>query len=294
MTIGYFQGVKIKLNIFFFVYIFTCFATQQMMQVMILFFVVIAHEIGHVMVALRLNIPVHEIELTPFGGVARMDNFLELDSEKEMLVAIAGPAVNLCLISGYLFFNRLLPLSYHQFFDFFLQANVLILFFNLLPALPLDGGRLYRACLVQKKGYQRATLTALRSGLGVGIALLALGIAGAIMGFVQINVLLIAIFMVFSWYKARKNVFYGFMGYLAIKQDEFRKKKYVKVNYIAVSKDMSVNELMQLIIPTHYNIFAIINHDGSIEQTITEAQVMFAVKKKGLNHTLAEILPKKS
>ncbi len=146
-----------------------------------LFACVVAHELGHSLVARRNGIETVEIELLPIGGVSKLARNPE-DPRVELRIAIAGPIVSVVL--GVVFAFAALaagvemwpPTLYGGGFVARLAwVNLLLAGFNLLPALPLDGGRVLRAMLEQHTGRERATRLAARVARGVAIAMIAVG-----------------------------------------------------------------------------------------------------------------------
>lgn len=126
------------------------------MEALILVGSLAAHEIAHLLVAWVLGVAVDELLLTPFGGMARMDSVLEADPQAETSVALAGPfqsfflaALVHFLAGGQVWDQRLVRLAF--------DINANLAFFNLIPALPLDGGRALRGLLAQRWGYRRVT-----------------------------------------------------------------------------------------------------------------------------------------
>jgi Zn-dependent protease len=119
----------------------------------LLFGSVVLHELGHALVARQLGVYVSGIELSFFGGAAKMEN-MPRSGNHEIAIAAAGPAVSLVL--GGLGFG--LGLVTHA--EIFLQIgvlNVILAAFNLIPALPMDGGRILRALLTRRMDFVRAT-----------------------------------------------------------------------------------------------------------------------------------------
>jgi Zn-dependent protease len=148
-----------------------------------LFGCVLLHELGHALAARRFGIATHDITLYPIGGVARLARMSERPGE-EVCIALAGPAVNVVIAAlltpvALVAFLGGLPAGPHLGLNFahgpwallasFLTlvwgSNVLLVLFNLLPAFPMDGGRVFRALLALGLGHLRATEVAAKVGL---------------------------------------------------------------------------------------------------------------------------------
>ncbi len=163
---------------------------------MLLLFVCVGlHELGHALVARSFQLPADEIVLYPFGGAAQMDQ----DAPKpiqEILVAIAGPAVNVMIAAVLLVVTgaklelaqmkgetvtraALAQPSMTTLLVWLLSANVMMALFNMIPALPLDGGRVLRALLATKIGTTTATIIAAGLGQLVAVAFGILGVASS-------------------------------------------------------------------------------------------------------------------
>lgn len=146
-----------------------------------LFFCIVLHELGHSLVALRYGIPVADITLYPIGGVASIEK--RPTAKQELWIALAGPAVNV-VIASVLFIiltaqGALLPAAavraevggWRSFLEVILMLNIMLVLFNMIPAFPMDGGRVLRAVLAMNMPPARAT--ALAAGIGQIIAVAA-------------------------------------------------------------------------------------------------------------------------
>lgn len=153
-----------------------------------LFALVLLHELGHSIAAIAFGIQVKDITLLPIGGVARLERMPERPLH-ELVVALAGPAVNVILavilspVMVALSTIQGVPLSFRLLaqpgllglLTFLFSANISLAIFNMIPAFPLDGGRVFRAILGFFTDYQSATRTAAAVGrfLAIGLGLLA-------------------------------------------------------------------------------------------------------------------------
>ncbi|GJM75651.1 hypothetical protein HMSSN036_78670 [Paenibacillus macerans] len=105
-----------------------------------MFAIVFIHELGHVTAARMYGIRVLSVQMLPFGGVAVMEDAGDLTAGREIAIALAGPLQNALLILASLLLHAA-GLWDGPFLDYFIQSNILIALFNLLPILPLDGGK---------------------------------------------------------------------------------------------------------------------------------------------------------
>jgi len=139
---------------------------------------VLLHEVGHAVVARALGVPILGISLFPFGGVAKMAG-MPRGPRDEIAIAIAGPLVSLSLAGGLLILSGLAPGGLGVLLGYLARINGMLGLFNLLPALPMDGGRVLRAWLAQRRGFVPATLTAVRVSRAVAWGMMGVGLVSA-------------------------------------------------------------------------------------------------------------------
>lgn len=184
-------------------------AASLVVLVLTVFAIVVLHELGHALVARRYGIRTRDITLLPIGGLARLER-IPREPRQELLIALAGPAVNVVLaaalalvlaVSGTLgsvadalaLLTTDLSLDWHSFAMRLLAINVWLVAFNMLPAFPMDGGRVLRALLTMyTRDHAKATVAA--AALGRGFAVL-FGFAGLFV----LNSPVLVLIAVFVW-----------------------------------------------------------------------------------------------
>lgn len=185
-------------------------AVESVLFVLVLFLCVVLHEYGHALAARRYGIRTQDITLLPIGGVARLEKMPEKPLQ-ELVVAAAGPLVNVviaALLFGVMFFAGVAVPSLgwswgnESFLEQLLTINLVLIGFNLIPAFPMDGGRILRALLATRLEYARATRLAAYLGQGIAVVF-------AIAGFFWNPLLVVTALFIFFGAQAESNMAQG-------------------------------------------------------------------------------------
>lgn len=196
LTLGSFKGTAVRIHVTFLLLLawigFSAYrsggleaARESVIFITLIFACVVLHEFGHILTARRFGIVSTEITLLPIGGVANLDHMPEKPSH-ELLIAVAGPAVNIVIaLALFLALGAFQPEAlthvddpHVNLFARLAAANLFLAIFNMIPAFPMDGGRVLRAALAMWLPRARATRIAAMIGQGFAFALGFLGLFG--------------------------------------------------------------------------------------------------------------------
>lgn len=250
-----------------------------------LFVCVLLHEYGHALAARRYGISTRDITLLPIGGLARLERMPEKPSQ-EFVVALAGPAVNIVIALG-LFVGLKLggwwqPLSAlsttgGNIFERLLVANVFLVLFNLLPAFPMDGGRVLRSVLAMKLDYACATRIAARIGQGMAVVF---GFVGL---FTNPMLLLIALFV---WVGAAQEAAAcemksSFSG--ATVRDA------MLTDFKALAPGDTLRDATRLLLAGSQQDFPVVDRDALVG-ILTHRELFIALRERGEQASVGEVM----
>ncbi len=263
--------------------------TWSVIFVLSLFICVTLHELGHALAAKRYGIKTKDITLYPIGGVARLEKMPE-KPKQELIVALAGPAVNLtiALLLSPAILNsdisaeessRVLIINAHNFLPMLGMLNITLAVFNLIPAFPMDGGRVLRALLAMKLGRVKATQIA--AGIG---KLLALG------------------FIVMGFYSNPFLIFIGLFVILGANAEEqmvmtqsliieLTAKNAMMTNFISLEKEEPISKAIELLLAGQAKSF-LVTDQGVPYGIIDRDDIIRGVKEFNENQSVEHIAQK--
>ena len=253
-----------------------------------IFACVVAHELGHALTARKYGIKTRDIILLPIGGVARLEKMPDKPVQ-ELWVALAGPAVNVVIavvlalilyISGSFSPVSQFSNTSASFLERLMAVNIFLVLFNLIPAFPMDGGRVLRAVLATQMAYTKATQIA--ANLGQGIAVL-FGIVGFLY---NPFLLLIAIFI---WIGAGQETS---MTQMKSALSGIPVSQAMLTEFKTIDSGDTLHRAIEMTLSGDQKDFPVIRN-GSIEGILTQSDLLAALSKHGKHLPVSDAMQQK-
>lgn len=269
------RGVAFKLHPLFVLLMLVSVAAGRWLEMVTLFSIVLLHELGHLAAALRFGWRIREIKLLPFGGVLEVEEAGTVPAREEALVALAGPLQNVFLaacaaLAGWAGWTDA------GWAAEFIEANAFIALFNLLPILPLDGGKLLQAWLSTRIPYHRTLLWSTRISLVCSAATVLAALYPLLGGgLVQLNVLLIGSFLCASNWSYRRNVPFVFLRFLVhrARRSERRVEAGTLAQPIVIAESRPPSAAIKLLMKERYHLIYLVRQ-GQIREVLPETQII--------------------
>lgn len=284
-------GVQLILNNWFLVLIVLFSFAGMGPKVLGIFAAVLWHELAHALAAASLGYRVQEIELLPFGGVARIDRIGEAGSFSEIIMAAAGPLASL-VMAAVIYFGMLQMPAWAHSLGFYLEANLMLALFNLLPGLPLDGGRILRALLALRWDFATATMAVGNCG-----KLIAAGLAAVsalefwLSGKLNLTFLVAAFFLYVAAKTEMAVAGFRTMRILAHKKAELTARGVMPTVHFTAMASASVRDIVRFFGPEQYHIVLVIDKAFRLQGMLTETQVWEALPTRGLYARIGDFMP---
>jgi len=255
-----------------------------------LFASIVVHEFSHSIVARRNGLPMKGITLFVFGGVAEMESEPP-DPKTEFLMALAGPLASLAI--GAVFYvigaaaATSLPLEVVTVLNYLAQINWLLAIFNMIPAFPLDGGRVLRALLWQRSGnLVSATRTAAFAGSIFGTLLM----AGGLLQLFYANFIgAVWWFLLGMFLRSVSAASYQRVLMQSVLEGE-PVRRFMNPNPVTVTPDMSVQDLVEnYVYKYHHKMFPVVTDSQQLVGCVSTEQVKQMPRNEWNRHSLREI-----
>lgn len=266
------MGTAVRFHPLFILVMLASIFTGYFIELITLFAVVIIHELGHAGVAGALGWRIREIELLPFGGVVHLEENGWRPARDELLIAAAGPLQNMWMI-GLSWFLVETGIWEAEWGAYFTKANLTIALFNLLPVLPLDGGRIAQSAMSLLLPYFRS----LQIGNGASLAISIGMIVYALLyhsGGLRLNLLLIGCFLTYSnWYEYRHRM-YRFMRFIVGRQSLSASQNTLPLAPIVMTVQEGVTDAIKRLRRNRYHWIFVVDHHGRVCAALSETELI--------------------
>jgi len=283
-------GIDLIISYWFIAMIVLFSLAGMIAKVLLVFSAVLWHELAHAGAAMALGFTVREVELLPFGGVARIEGLGVASSKGEIIIAAAGPAASMvlaALVYSSMFYMNL----WAEILDFYYKANLMLAAFNLIPGLPLDGGRIFRAWLALYIDYGKATAIAAGVSKGVSGSLVCIVLYQYVIGStVNVTFLVAAIFLYTTAKSEIKVAGFRTLRIMAQKKSLLKARGMMPTTHLTVVEGALLKDIVRLFKPDQYYVMLVVNADCKVCGTLTETEVWEGLPKKGLHASIGELI----
>jgi Zn-dependent protease/CBS domain-containing protein len=297
VNIGSIAGTAVRIHITFLLFLAWIFvaswvsggpqaAWTALAFMILLFACVLAHEFGHIFTARAFGVPTPDVSLLPIGGVARLERIPEKPGQ-EFLIAIAGPLVNVVIAVGLVYLLGADLNSKHlaavestqvSLIDRLAEVNLFLALFNMIPAFPMDGGRVLRALLAIRLGHVRATEIAAMIGQAFAFVL---GFAGL---FWNPLLIFIAIFVYLAAASEAQLVAVRSMS------RDVPVSAAMMTAFATLTPDEHIDAAVETLLRTSQSEFPVIDADQRLAGLLSRADMIRALKQLGPDARVAQAM----
>lgn len=281
-------NIKLSINFIFIFIIVSAFVAGLYKEITAVLLALAVHEMAHIIVGRELGLDIEELELSPFGGRIKVA-FDKAASEEEILTALAGPFANFVSVGLIAFLTKLSFVS-SEFSKQLIHYQLMLGFFNIIPAYPLDGGRIFSLWLRRHISHNSSVRITAKTSKILAIFFLIIAVWGITIGKIFMSLVFAGFFLFYQAIKIEKNVAFDFMKQLVMKKETVFKKKYISGDTIIVLEDTPVKDVLYLFSPQKYFIVVVMDKHMKIKKCITETEIFDKIIEKGLDLTIEDLI----
>jgi stage IV sporulation protein FB len=250
------------------------------------FLIVLFHETIHYITALLMGFSGFDMEILPIGARLALKELDEATPKQDMIISLSAPLCNLILaLAAYLLYKTK---GMEYLYSFYL-GNLTVGVFNLIPAFPLDGGRVLRCILCYKTIYKRANEIMIKFSILSGLLIGAAYIFLLFFHINNINLAVISVLVIYSSYKEKERIVYIIMGDIVKKRYKFLKHGYIENKSLSIHYKWDLITALSIVDKNKYNIFTILDDEMKVMDIIYEEELIEALKVHG-NLTVEEFI----
>mgnify|MGYP003299483119 CR=1 FL=1 len=271
----------VKINLLIFPIVISALIFDYYPELALSYLCALLHETAHILCAVLLKIKISYIEFKPFGVCAKLASDIILSPAREIAVALSGPLISLFMAGG-AHLSACAP-------EYFVICNLSLAAINLLPALPLDGGRVLRAALTIKSGAVRAYDLSLKISRVPIFSVICLSVYALLVNKFNFSLILIGTFLLGNLFAEQYNISRSALRELMHYKDKLNREDLNRVRVICGHKSMPARKILRLLSYDKYYIIHITDDDTKVVKTISEGEIITAITERGVRITLGEI-----
>jgi stage IV sporulation protein FB len=268
----------IKINKLFIPYIILLIILGFKGSIFISLFFVILHECVHYLIAKKYGFNGLYIEIMPFGTMLNLKDLNDAEPMEDLVISLAGPIFN--IFCGLVFF--VINHYYNsELVSHMCLTNISLGIFNLIPAFPLDGGRICRDILARRTIYKVANSIVVEVSQIIGIVFVVVFLLALMFGVNNLSIGIIGIFILYASYKEKERIVYIIMADIIKKKVRFLDKGYIENKSISINYKEDLLKAMSILDKNKYNIFIVLDDNMKCFGMMYEEEVISALKSYG-------------
>ena len=260
-------------------------------SIILAFISIFLHEISHIVIAKKNGCKFNNFKIHIYGTSAEFINIDELSKREKIQIYLAGPCMNLAVACIFFFVGLIIN---NSIVDKMININLSLLFFNILPAYPLDGSRVLEIILSEKILYKEVTdiISKISYMIALGLITISLVIFIYNKG-INISLIIAAIIIYLITRSEKKSAMYILMGNIFVKRNKLLRNKYIENKSISVYYKLGLANVMTIIDKNRFNSFYVLDDDLKLLFIMHEDELIEALKLYG-NITLEEYFYKRN
>lgn len=281
MKLKEFIKIKLEFNPLFFVILVFLLVIKKFHQIFYTFVFLIGHEMAHFLFARKRGFEIDTIQILPFGLSLKFKTYNILNSTDELFIALGGPFFNLFMAA------LLFLLAQDQIY---IEINLILGLFNLLPVFPLDGGRILRAVVLKRSNYFKATKLVCSITKKVAAFFIFVSIIST---FYSIYSIVFVFIFCFIFYNSNNAIYFtNYIGMVEFfnKKEELLKKRVFKTSIFTTTLSCNAKDVIKNLMTEAYNIVYILDNDMRVRYVLTETILLDSMLKLGYNCTIMDII----
>ena len=260
-------------------------------SIILAFISIFLHEISHIVIAKKNGCKFNNFKIHIYGTSAEFINIDELSKREKIQIYLAGPCMNLAVACIFFFVGLIIN---NSIVDKMININLSLLFFNILPAYPLDGSRILEIIVSEKILYKKVTDVISKISYMIAIGLIIITLIVFIYNkSLNVSLIVAAIIICLITKSEKKSAMYILMGNIFVKRNKLLRNKYIENKSISVYYKLGLANVMTIIDKNRFNSFYVLDDDLKLLFIMHEDELIEALKLYG-NITLEEYFYKRN